>query len=79
MFNYYNIFICTFIFYFVYRVLSFAEFPMGSLHEGIFFSQTQAEAYMNIFTPQTNHADVQNVKHVSCTAMKYKYSHTIFL
>ena len=35
---------------------------MGSLHEGVFLNQTQAEAYINIFSPQTNYADIENVR-----------------
>ncbi|XP_076434966.1 uncharacterized protein LOC143274879 isoform X2 [Babylonia areolata] len=42
-------------------LLSFAEYPMGSLHEGVFLNRTQAEAYVNVFSPQTSYADTQNV------------------
>ncbi|XP_052234389.1 uncharacterized protein LOC127846943 isoform X4 [Dreissena polymorpha] len=31
---------------------SFCEYPMASLHEGVFFDQAQAEAYMSVFHPQ---------------------------
>ncbi|ESO97729.1 hypothetical protein LOTGIDRAFT_152822 [Lottia gigantea] len=39
----------------------FSEFPMSSLHEGVFLNQTQAEHYFCIFTPQTEEADLQNI------------------
>ena len=38
---------------------------MGSLHEGVFMNQTQAEAYVNVFSPQTDYADVQNIRRAS--------------
>ncbi|GFO22599.1 hypothetical protein PoB_004910400 [Plakobranchus ocellatus] len=44
---------------------SFAEFPMASLHEGLFLNQTHAESYISMFTPQTDMLDDANVKHMS--------------
>lgn len=38
---------------------------MGSLHEGVFLNQTQAEAYISIFAPQTSAADTENIKRTS--------------
>ncbi|PVD32773.1 hypothetical protein C0Q70_08219 [Pomacea canaliculata] len=49
---------------------SFAEFPMGSLHEGVFLNQTQAEAYISIFAPQTSAADTENIKRTSARPAK---------
>ncbi|XP_050409076.2 uncharacterized protein LOC126824019 [Patella vulgata] len=40
---------------------SFSEFPMSSLHEGLFLNQAHAEHYFSVFTPQTEEADIQNI------------------
>ncbi|KAI8507211.1 hypothetical protein Bbelb_145910 [Branchiostoma belcheri] len=34
------------------RLVSFAEFPLGTLHEGVFLQKSHAEAYLNIFMPR---------------------------
>ncbi|KAK7483727.1 hypothetical protein BaRGS_00025048 [Batillaria attramentaria] len=51
-------------------LLSFAEFPMGALHEGVFFNRTHAEAYVNVYSPQTDYADLQNVKRASARPVR---------
>uniref|UniRef100_A0A2C9KZE9 Uncharacterized protein n=1 Tax=Biomphalaria glabrata TaxID=6526 RepID=A0A2C9KZE9_BIOGL len=44
---------------------NFAEFPMASLHEGVFLNQTHAESYMSIFSSQLNMIDYSNVRRAS--------------
>ncbi|XP_021373136.1 uncharacterized protein LOC110463111 isoform X2 [Mizuhopecten yessoensis] len=34
---------------------SFCEYPMSSLHEGVFLNRSHAEAYLSIFSPQVDH------------------------
>ncbi|XP_048252459.1 uncharacterized protein LOC124151887 [Haliotis rufescens] len=43
-------------------LMCFSEFPMASLHEGVFLNQSQAEAYITIFSPQLDSVDIQNTK-----------------
>ncbi|XP_063416904.1 uncharacterized protein LOC134699224 [Mytilus trossulus] len=38
---------------------SFAEYPMASLHEGVFLNATHAEAYLSIFSPTVDQYDDQ--------------------
>lgn len=38
---------------------SFAEYPMASLHEGVFLNKTHGEAYLSIFSPTVDQYDDQ--------------------
>ena len=45
----YSVF-CISVLYF--SLSSFCEYPMASLHEGVFLERAHAEAYVSIFQPQ---------------------------
>ncbi|KAH9515088.1 hypothetical protein Btru_019168 [Bulinus truncatus] len=47
------------------RLSNFAEFPMASLHEGVFLNQTHAESYISLFSSQLNMIDYANVRQAS--------------
>ncbi|CAG5123721.1 unnamed protein product, partial [Candidula unifasciata] len=44
---------------------NFAEFPMASLHEGVFLHQLHAERYLAMFNPQLDMVDNANVHRAS--------------
>lgn len=39
------------------RTSTFVNYPMLTIHQGVFMSKTQIEAYMSSFVPQTNSED----------------------
>ena len=39
---------------FSFRLVSFCEFPMACLHEGVFLNRSHAEQYISIFSPQVD-------------------------
>ncbi|XP_041348903.1 uncharacterized protein LOC121368301 [Gigantopelta aegis] len=47
---------------------SFTEFPMSTLHEGVFLNQAHAESYILMFMPQIAHVDTQNIQLASARA-----------
>ncbi|XP_059149138.1 uncharacterized protein LOC131936245 isoform X2 [Physella acuta] len=44
---------------------NFAEFPMASLHEGLFLNQTHAESYISMFTSQLDMLELSNIRRTS--------------
>ncbi|CAL1528765.1 unnamed protein product [Lymnaea stagnalis] len=46
-------------------ISNFAEFPMASLHEGVFLNQTHAECYIAMFGSQMNMLDHANIRRTS--------------
>lgn len=48
-----------------FSLSNFAEYPMASLHEGLFLNQTHAESYVSMFTPQLDMLELSNVRRTS--------------
>lgn len=58
------------LFVIIFSLSNFAEFPMASLHEGVFLHQSHAESYLSMFSPQIDMVDNANVRRASGVCSK---------